>query len=85
MAISIYVFIKASHSPSILISILQPWHSTRIVSRIDERTLVSSSGKVYRLFGELDVEGMLLNGNAFNLQIVQSMCSSLLTEYPFIM
>ncbi|KAJ2957077.1 hypothetical protein NQZ79_g7157 [Umbelopsis isabellina] len=39
----------------------EPWHSTRIVSRIDERTLVSSSGKVYKLKGELDVEGMLLN------------------------
>jgi hypothetical protein len=34
------------------------------VSRIDERTLVSSSGKVYKLKGELDVEGMLLNGKA---------------------
>ncbi|KAI9283494.1 SANT associated-domain-containing protein [Umbelopsis sp. AD052] len=39
----------------------KPWHSTRIVSRIDERTLVSSSGKIYRLFGEIDIEGMLLN------------------------
>ncbi|KAI8578633.1 hypothetical protein K450DRAFT_245796 [Umbelopsis ramanniana AG] len=39
----------------------KPWHSTRIVSRINERTLVSSSGKIYRLFGEIDIEGMLLN------------------------
>jgi SANTA (SANT Associated) len=47
---------------SLLNASIQPWHSTRIVSRINERTLVSGSGKIYRLFGEIDIEGMLLNG-----------------------
>ncbi|KAM3579096.1 hypothetical protein VKS41_008324 [Umbelopsis sp. WA50703] len=54
----------------------KPWHSTRIVSRIDERTLVSSSGKVYKLKGELDVEGMLLN--EFPLEL----CSEFQNGFP---
>jgi hypothetical protein len=42
------------------------------MSRIDNRKLISSSGKIYRLNGELDVEGMLLNGTVLPVYFFSS-------------
>lgn len=60
------------------------------MSRIDDRTLVSSSGKIYKLKGDLDVEGMLLNGKQtlkFGLipmcpEVKKLTCQKIFIEFP---